>query len=459
MPLRQCSSAHCSGADAEINEICKQEGWPVNHPVLTRDAQGPCICSCSCLAHDTPVQIAANAFKAIQYFQLGDSVLAAGKTLEWKEHKVVFSQGTTGASRQKFTVLVTYSDTFLVVTSDHLFVLANGKLKPASKLNTEDKLVTPDGRAVTIKALHIGDYTGGFHHIATSKSEPNENLDGHLLNTNGVVSGDYAVQLFYRVGDLKASLPDDEGDLPIIGSPEYVAKWGDVCLRAPQPISALRVSNSSAPDRQIGDISTPLFVPAEQTVITVPTDAASFISEEEARQKGADPKRAWNDPLSREWTEYLIGQHRAFYPNVIYHLDWADNTVNAYAWIENGVRHVALKGGLVRHVALELEGIALVLAHELAHHYGGDPTFPGGLSCEGQADYRGVRNVMRVVWFGEQYIAMTDRGIQQMANFFGVPNDPTPPSGSAGCSHPPGPCRIATYHAAVTLAGKSNCAS
>src|SRR5687768_3249076 len=48
MPVRQCSSAHCSGADAEINEICKGEGWPVSHPVLTRDEQGPCTCSCSC---------------------------------------------------------------------------------------------------------------------------------------------------------------------------------------------------------------------------------------------------------------------------------------------------------------------------------------------------------------------------------------------------------------------------
>ena len=184
-----------------------------------------------------------------------------------------------------------------------------------------------------------------------------------------------------------------------------------------------------------------------------------FIPDEEAEAKAAEAKRPFNDPLAREWTEYLINYHRCFYPDVTYHLDWADNTVNAFAWVENGVRHVALMGGLVRHASLALEGISLVLAHELAHHYGGPPTFPGGLSCEGQADYFGVRNIMRRVWFDEQYITTTDAAIAQMADFFGVPNSETPPGGSAGCNHPAGACRVATYHRAVTLGGKPACAA
>src|ERR1044072_9906104 len=125
MALRPCSSAHCSGADAEINEICKAEGWPVNHPVLTRDAQGPCTCSCSCRSHGTAVQTGDAHYRSIESFAVGDYVLAASRQLDWNSHKVEFSQGTTGASRQKYTVLVVYDDTFLAVTSDHLFLLSS----------------------------------------------------------------------------------------------------------------------------------------------------------------------------------------------------------------------------------------------------------------------------------------------------------------------------------------------
>jgi len=459
MALRPCSSAHCGGADAEINEICKAEGWPVNHPVLTRDAQGPCTCSCSCLAHGTPVQAGEGVFRAIESFLVGDYVLAASRKLDWAPRQVEFSQGTTGASRQKYTVLVMYQDTFLAVTSDHLFLLRSGALKRADRLNPADELVSPDGKPVAIKSVHIGDYTAGFHHIATKKETPDADLTGHLLNTNGIVSADYAVQLFARQGEPSPyPLMERMEREPVVGSPEYVERFGKDCLRAPVLDSSLINGRLLVSVFNAADITGPTFVAAETTAVDVPPDACRFISDEEAEAKATDAHRPWNDPLSREWTEYLIDHHRAFFPNVQYHLDWADNTVNAYAWVQNGVRHVALKGGLIRHFALELEGIALVLAHELAHHYGGSPTFPGGLSCEGQADYAGVNIIMRRVWFGEQYITTADRGIQQMANFFGVPNDPTVPGGSSNCNHPPGACRIATYHAAVSLRRKPNCA-
>jgi hypothetical protein len=454
MAIRTCESAHCSGADAEINEICKIAGWPVNHPVLTRDSKGPCTCSCSCLAHGTPVQLAEGSFKAIETIAVGESVLAAGKNLDWRAKEVVFSQGTTGVSRQKYTVLVTYGETALAVTSDHLFLLSGGKLKSADRLIVGDELVSPEGKPVPILSVHIGDYTAGFHHIATSKEKPSESLDGHLLNTNGVVSADYTLQLFYRTGQLDAQLIPQHASKPIVGSPQYVKEYGGASLRA--PASVQRTNVRFAAHNALDQSDT--FVPAEQTVLNIPPHACRFISDADAKARAGMPKRAFNDPLSREWTESLINHFRTFYPNVSYHLDWADDTVNAFAWVENGVRHVALKGGLVRDAALELEGIGVVLAHELAHHFGGAPTFPGGLSCEGQADYKGVALIMRVVWFGSQFIEQADAGIEQMAAFFGVPNDPTVPGGSAGCNHPPGRCRIATYHAAVNLGGKPACA-
>lgn len=454
MSVRPCSSAHCGNADAEINEICKSLGWPVNHPVLTRDAQGPCICSCSCLAFGTPIEIPAGDFKAVEKFAVDDEVLAAGRDLRWETKKVVFSQGTTGASRQKYTVLITYNDTALAVTSDHIFLLNDGSLIAADRLTTAHMLMAPNGKPVIITSVHVGDYTAGFHHIATSKNLADDTLSGHLLNTNGVVSGDYSLQLFYRDRSLDKFLANNHHQLPVVGSPEYVKRYGEASLQAP----AFGTDRIAVAGSNFKDFAGAVFVPSEKTIVSIPADACRFISDEEAAQKAREEMRAWNDPQSREWTEYLLSFHKNFYPHVVYHLDWADNTVNAFAWTQNGQRHVALKGGLVRHVALELEGIALVLAHELAHHYGGAPGFPGGLSCEGQADYYGVRTIMRNVWFGEQYLAVMEKAIPQMAEFFGVSGPPVP-SGSSGCGHPQGACRILTYHAAVALAGKPACAS
>lgn len=457
--VRTCSSAHCSGADAEINTLCKELGWPVNHPVLTRDDQGPCICSCSCLAFGTPVQTGDGSFRAIEQYVVGDTVMASGLSLEWSSKEVAFSAGTSGVSRQKFTVLITYGDTALAVTSDHLFLIQSGALKRADRLTPNDVLVSPRGEPVPIRSVHIGDYLAGFHHVATSKAAPGADLQGHLLNTNGVVSADYAVQLFARNDDVKG-FSAQHADLPVIGSREYVEQFGPSCLEAPtfpqgfadrHPIRTVSYNTS--------DLQGHVFVPASATRINVPPDAHSFIPDDLAAAKLAQPKSRFNDPFAREWTESLIRMHKCFYPDINYQLDWADDTVNAFAWVENGVRHVAIKGGLVRDADIKLEAIALVVAHETGHHYGGPPTFPGGLSCEGQADYYGVLVVMRNVWFGDQYLAFTSAGIQQMANFFGVPDSSNAPGGSAGCNHPPGDCRVATYHAAVDLRPKPACAS
>lgn len=461
-----CPSAHCSGIQGPVNEVCKASGWGINHPVIVQKPDGTiCYCSCSCLAFGTPVQTEASAYKAIQEFAVGDTVLACGLDLHWSTKKVQFSNGTAAASRQKYTVLTVYGETAIATTSDHIFVLKNKRLKRADRLAPGDELLTPDGGSVTVSSVHIGDYVAGFHHIATDIEVPGSDLKGHLINTNGVVSGDYAVQLYARDNSLEAEFVDDHRNLPIVGSPEYIALYSDASRKGPAGIehgellTSVDHRNYFAISKSAVGLNVPHFIPANSTISQIPPDAASFISEEEARLKAQDEMRSWNDPLSRQWTQYLLEQHAAFYPTVNYQLDWADDTVNAYAWVQNGQRFVAIKGGLVRHVALALEGIALVIAHETGHHFGGPPTFPGGLSCEGQADYAGVRDVMRKIWFGDQYAKMALGGIAQMANFFGVPNSPTVPGGHAGCEHPPGACRIATYYAALRLEPKPSCAA
>ena len=459
MALRNCEGSHCSAVDAEINAVCKQEGWAVGHPVITRDSKGVCQCHCSCLALDTPVQAGDETYRAIQDFKVGDPVLAAGANLKWVVKEVEFSDGTTGDSVQPYTIFVEYGERSLIVTADHLFLMPNGKLKRADRLSTSDELVSPDGDEIQIRSVSMGTFYGGFHHIATTTEQP-KNLDGHLLNTNGVVTADYALQLFYRTGELDVSMLTDRHDeLPEIGSEAYVAQHGET--REPSlhwKLGSMAVVGDVA-ERREGDS---LFVPASRARLRIPDDAVGFISKKQARALEKKAKRPLTATDAQAWAEYLTTQYKAFYPDVIYEIDWYNNEVNAYAWIENGKRYVSLLGGLIRDPDLEIEGIALILAHELGHHYGGPPTYPNSpLSCEGQADFYGANNIMRVTWFGSFYYDVMIKAIAQMAKFFGAAafqEDHYQAAALAGCSHPAGQCRVDTYWAAVDLKEKPACA-
>jgi hypothetical protein len=456
MALRNCSENHCSKADAELNDVCKQEGWAIGHPVVTRDDKGPCQCHCSCLALGTPVAASPENYRPIQDFQVGDKVLAAGGDLKWKEVEVKFSNGTTGGSVQPYTVFLQYGEKSLIVTADHLFFMADGKLKRADRISIQDKLVRPDGTQVSLTAVSLGTFYGGFHHIATSDTDPKGKLDGHLLNTNGVVSADYALQLFQPAEVAGAHLlAAGHEDLPVLGSPEYAERYGEPKEPEEGAASSSRwfAVGSEPPAKKTDNV----FVPMSKARVKIPADALSFISETQAKALAKDPKRPLTATDAQAWAEYLVTQYQAFYPDVIYEIDWYNNDVNAFAWRADGVGHVALLGGLIRFPAIEVEGLALVTAHELSHLYGGPPYYSGTtLSCEGQADFYGARNVMRKVWFGESYFTTMVAAIAQMKKFFGLP--PLIGGAFGSCSHPPGPCRIETYQAGLDLAPKPACA-
>ena len=138
-------------------------------------------------------------------------------------------------------------------------------------------LLSPEGEPVAIKGVHIGYYLAGFHHIAaTTKEPPDESLEGHLLNTNGVVSADYTVQILARRNEAAAFNADAHEDLPVVGSPEYVERYGHAALQAPDPVefeedAAIAVLGINA--RDLGPANT--FIPAEATMLQIPEGACS----------------------------------------------------------------------------------------------------------------------------------------------------------------------------------------
>lgn len=72
--------------------------------------------------------------------------------------------------------------------------------------------------------------------------------------------------------------------------------------------------------------------------------------------------------------------------------DWESAIVNAFATRADGKMIIGMHGGLARHPAITEEGFALVVCHELGHHFGGAPKktffiFRTFASNEGQSDY------------------------------------------------------------------------
>ncbi|MDG0816706.1 hypothetical protein [Bdellovibrio svalbardensis] len=78
---------------------------------------------------------------------------------------------------------------------------------------------------------------------------------------------------------------------------------------------------------------------------------------------------------------------------------WSDGTVNASAQKSGNTRILNMYGGLARHKAIGVEGMALVVCHELGHHNGGAPKSAGWYSTwatnEGGSDYFATSKCLR----------------------------------------------------------------
>jgi hypothetical protein len=172
------------------------------------------------------IAVDRTTFKPVHEFSVGDKVLVATKPdlSAWEQVPVAFSAGT-GPGSDSPTIHIRYGDPgrpeALIVSAGQLFLVAGGKLKQAARLVAgQDQLVGADGSAVPIVDLIGGIAADTLHRIATSTG-PATSLAGHLMLVNGVVCGDYALQL----GNLEQAAPDllvaGHADLPELGSAAY----------------------------------------------------------------------------------------------------------------------------------------------------------------------------------------------------------------------------------------------
>ena len=79
---------------------------------------------------------------------------------------------------------------------------------------------------------------------------------------------------------------------------------------------------------------------------------------------------------------------------------WDDGTVNASAQrVTDSIRQINMYGGLARFPGMTADAFLLVACHEIGHHIGGAPTYPGEwASAESQSDYFAAKTCARKLW-------------------------------------------------------------
>lgn len=93
-------------------------------------------------------------------------------------------------------------------------------------------------------------------------------------------------------------------------------------------------------------------------------------------------------------------------------LNWKDSTVNASANRFSNSWYINMYGGLARRPEVTKDGFALVVCHELGHHFAGYP-FSGWLfkwaSNEGQSDYFATHACAQKIWANDIAVNATFR--------------------------------------------------
>ncbi|WP_043699773.1 hypothetical protein, partial [Yoonia vestfoldensis] len=461
MTVEYCGDAFCVPKKQSMDIACHDLGKEAGKWIMYEKGKSLCYCICSCVGEGTLIAAGDGAEIPIETVEIGKTtVLAAGRSLDFKPKLVESMVGTSKGETQN-TIYLKYTMNGVplerVVTMDHPFLLKNGTLVGAGVLQVKDELVDDNGDAVQIDEIRWGTYVGQFFELAISLDPPNQNLDGHLVLTDGVVTGDYAVSIYVDFpvnADETKTLA--ENGRPFVGSAEWREQNG---VNPGCAMLGMRQMNGG------------VFIPADHFTVDIPDHASAFLPGAQAialRYKAK--KLPLSDQYRLDMSEFVIKNiFMSVYPDLNYEFNWYDDTINSYSWVDTltGEPTIYLSGGLARMEGFEIEGLTLAIAHEIGHLMG-RPTFENGVTCEGQADWYGASIVLRSVWFGEEYFRKMDMAIAQMEVLYrylrrrpkdDLDLDVTPPEEDAtGQPYPSNACRLLTFETAKLSPTPPECA-
>ncbi|ATY30928.1 hypothetical protein [Sphingomonas psychrotolerans] len=359
-------TAQCkNGSTGEIQNISSQACSQLGQPWFW----DTCYCCCTCFAANTPIAV-PNGLMAIGDLLVNNEVLAAAGTpgsWNWTAQTVTFSAGTPASapgSLGNMMIYLAYGDNqSLIVSRDQLMVLPDGKLKRADQLVPgTDMLVAADGSApLNINMLASGYYMGAIHHIATSTPSYDEwdgSIDDHLINANGVVAGDYLLQMYQDMAKMAPNLADPEA--PDLGHADYKAANSGVSVKA----FVVGESHQAAGM----EVRAHNFRAHAESEAFIPAGAFQLFSsrQEALLMDQSIPKRGFSDVTNVQLTSYYIKLFSAFYPKVHVYLDWESIHPNVYAFTQYGTPTVVIAGEFLRLGPLYGPAMAIGIASGIA---------------------------------------------------------------------------------------------
>ncbi len=464
MPLPMCSGEHCSAVEESYNETCKEEGWAVNHKVMVCENGTCCNCTCSCLAYNTPVFISNTETMPIQSINIGDSVLAR-ENGDWVEKTVEFSDGTSPLSVQPEMCYIAYIDQtekIIVVTLDHTFLTKDNKLIRARQLSKGHKIQLADGSLTEIVNYELRSYTGGVWNIATSHEKP-KSLDGHLLNTQGVISGDYAVQLYFN------ELAKDGYVVLDSEAPEFRSqKYQDMISDKNAQPSFKAAAPSVNVEHYLNSVSNPLHATKNgpgpggvyyhldhSFVLDISGQSGLqgyFTSAQAASIKANDTVVDKNIMTTTQW---LLTLFSSFYPDINFIVDYPNPAANAFSAYLDNRPSILIQGGLLHAKKLQWEGTALIIAYSIARFRGKNNKGNDGLTCKPNADLK-IAGILSSVFY-PLYPTVIFPALEQIKALFDLikPKEDGPVN---GCHATTLECRFKTYEESIAYRPLPECA-
>jgi hypothetical protein len=447
---KMCNVNDCAKAQAGIDHRCHDKGWPAGTPFgIYHDDGSLCFCCCSCLAYNTPIETTPGHFKAIQDFIPGDEVRACGLDLQWKPARIDWSSGVEKIDGKTLMIMIRYQtaagDQTIIATDDHVFLTYDKKLVPAGVIHPNDKLMGADGKPITLIDAHpVTNYTGGVHNVSTGPYK--NDVTGHLLNANGLVVADQTIKIALFTRQVAANmLVADLDTRPRVGSEEYLAT-----------VSAQAKALLTTPDDWPPGVT--LVVP--QALFNIPPKSDAYFTAYQARSLRAakTPRRAIDNNAAVQQMGYLFAQFKAFYPQVLFVLDWGNEVPNAYAFKSFGETFVVLNGGLARILLLSNTGLALVLSHLLARLRLDETSGGQGTSCVGIADYDSFGSFFTRVYDPLQFPALVPQAYKEIKAVFALIKPDPSEIVQNPCKNPELDCRLKAIWAGATLDPLPSCA-
>jgi hypothetical protein len=454
---RPCTDPYCIEASYEIGVHCTDSRPPLNPdepvgPMRGPNLNGPgkpgyCYCCCSCFGSYTPIEVRHGEYALARDIQAQEEVLAAGADLRWKPALVEsVSTWETAEGLMSSMYFLRYSwdgdVREVIVSPDHPFLMEDGTLIAVQDLTKKPlRLRRADGGQSDVLVVAQGTYQGGTTSIQLAGDFNGRDLSGHLLNTNGLVTGDFKVQVYYTSQHLAAELVHEFGEdketLPV-GTTEYHTAFPDEAY-------ARFVDDPGEWPKG--------FAPTVGAETRVPATAARYLTDQQARDiRRHATSGSPADTYPARALLYVFNLMRGLYPDVDFVLDWDNPVPNAYSWSAWGRQTVVVTGGLVRVRGLRLDGLSLIVSTMVSYT-------SKDVHCVGEADYGGLFSVIRRLWQDNLFIAVVESALPQIEQLFShITKKHAAPNPADTCAQPGIACRLDSYQAALSMFPVPACA-